>query len=178
MVTNAPISSPCSPVLFTASEPLDSHDTTPVWPVYEDAEDSNLGEIPDFPGPRTTTHIYTRHTDPFNPGRVAEVLRQIKIGDDLTEEQRTQVRDLCAEFADTFALAVSEVFPVDFKTFKLTFPEGTLFTTKVNQRPLTPPQREFLYERLNKLEAAGIIRRIAPEDVKAASPTVLAQKAH
>ncbi|KAG2742837.1 hypothetical protein P692DRAFT_20695421, partial [Suillus brevipes Sb2] len=137
-----------------------------------------LGEIPDFPETQTTPSVYTRQTEPFNPTRVAEVLRQIKIGDDLTAEQRTQVRDLCAEFADTFALAVSEVFPVDFKTFKLTFPEGTKFITKVNQRPLTPPQREFLYERLNELETAGIIRRITPEEVKAASPTVLAQKAH
>ncbi|KAG2743019.1 hypothetical protein P692DRAFT_201724211, partial [Suillus brevipes Sb2] len=46
---------------------------------------------------------------------VAEVLRQVKIGDDLTGEQRTQVRELCAEFADTFALAVSEVYPVDLR---------------------------------------------------------------
>ncbi|KAG2052989.1 hypothetical protein BDR06DRAFT_841587, partial [Suillus hirtellus] len=85
---------------------------------------------------------------------------QIKIGNDLSETQRNQVHDLCIEFADMFALAVSEVFPMDFKMFKLTFPEGTKFTTKVNQRPLTPPQHEFLYERLNELEKAGIIRHI------------------
>ncbi|KAG2100646.1 uncharacterized protein F5147DRAFT_560134, partial [Suillus discolor] len=121
---------------------------------------------------------YTRHTDPFNPIRVTEILRQIKIGDDLTTEQCEQVTSLCSEFADTFALAISEVFPVDFKTFKLSFPEETTFKTKVNQRPLTPPQWEYLYERLNKLKKAGIIRRIEPEDVKAASPTMLAQKVH
>lgn len=62
--------------------------------------------------------------------------------------------------------------------FKLTFPEGTKFNTKVNQWPLMPPQRAFLYERLNKLETTGIICHIAPEDVKAASPTVLTQKVH
>jgi hypothetical protein len=43
----------------------------------------------------------------------------IKIGEDLTEEQRSQVSNLCEEFTDTFALSVSEVYLVDFKTFKL-----------------------------------------------------------
>ncbi|KIK33112.1 hypothetical protein CY34DRAFT_36383, partial [Suillus luteus UH-Slu-Lm8-n1] len=123
-------------------------------------------------------NLYSRHADPFKPEKVAEILQQIKISEDLSPDQREQVHALCAEFADTFALAVSEVFPVDFKMFTLTFPEGTRFNTKVNQRPLTPPQRAFLYDRLNELESMGIIRRIAPEDVKAASPTVLAQKAH
>ncbi|KAG2058527.1 hypothetical protein BDR06DRAFT_843292, partial [Suillus hirtellus] len=121
---------------------------------------------------------YSRHTNPFNPVQVMEILQQIKIRDDLSPAQRDKVCDLCAEFADTFALAISTVFLVDFKTFKLTFLEGTKFTTKVNQRPLTPPQRAFLYEWLNELENARIIWCIAPEDVKAASPTVLAQKAH
>ncbi|KAG1868312.1 hypothetical protein DFJ58DRAFT_837954 [Suillus subalutaceus] len=54
---------------------------------------------------------------------------------------------------------VSEVFPVDFKMFKLTFPEGMKFTTKVNQKPLTLPQREFLYKWLNELEAAQYLSR-------------------
>ncbi|KAG2337909.1 hypothetical protein BDR05DRAFT_848573, partial [Suillus weaverae] len=80
------------------------------------------------------------------PAKVAEVLQQIKIRDDLSLDQWNKVHDLCAEFADMFALAISKVFSVDFKTFKLTFPEGTKFNTKVNQRSLTPPQREFLYE--------------------------------
>ncbi|KAG2748529.1 hypothetical protein P692DRAFT_20685477, partial [Suillus brevipes Sb2] len=122
--------------------------------------------------------VFTRNSDPFKPERVAEVMCSITIGEDLSVEQWLQVSNLCEEFADTFALAVSEVYPVTFKNFKLTFPAGSTFSTKVNQRPLTPPQREYLYERLNELEAAGIICRIAPEDVKAASPTVLAQKAH
>ncbi|KAG2117458.1 hypothetical protein DEU56DRAFT_761388 [Suillus clintonianus] len=60
-----------------------------VGPVLNDEEDSNLGEVPDFPVP-TSTNVFTRHTDPFNPARVAEVLRQIKIGEDLSPEQRTK----------------------------------------------------------------------------------------
>ncbi|KAH7919814.1 hypothetical protein BV22DRAFT_986463, partial [Leucogyrophana mollusca] len=121
---------------------------------------------------------YTRHKNPHAPARVAEILRLVEIGNDLTEEQRNRVRDMIKHYADNFALSIREVYPVDFKTFKLSFPEGTTFSTKVNQRPLTPPQRAYLYERLNEMAAAGIIRRIAPEEVKAVSPTVLAQKAH
>ncbi|KAG0694479.1 hypothetical protein DFH29DRAFT_815308 [Suillus ampliporus] len=78
-------------------------------------------------------NIYSQHTNPFNPVRVAEIMRVIKISDDLSDDQRSQVRTLCEEFADTFALSVSEVYPVDFKTFKLHFPEGATFKTKVNQ---------------------------------------------
>lgn len=105
-------------------------------------------------------------------------MQLVKIGDDLSEQQHQKVREIIAKYADTFAISVKEVYPVNFKTFKLSFPPGTTFSTKVNQRPLTPPQREYLYNRLNELEDAGIIQRIAPEDVKAAAPTVLAQKAH
>ncbi|KAH7918438.1 hypothetical protein BV22DRAFT_978648, partial [Leucogyrophana mollusca] len=121
---------------------------------------------------------YTRHTDPFNPKRVAKILDLIRIGEDLTPSQRQQVCNVVRQYADTFAATVREVYPVNFKKFKLSFPEGTTFSTKVNQRPLTPPQREYLYTRLNGLTEAGIIRRIVPEDVKAVGPTVLAQKAH
>lgn len=179
MATTPLSDAPCSPVSFPPESTPNTQDDKEnnVWQVHADTNEV-LGEIPDFPKSTQTTNVFTRHLDPFKPERVAEVMRSITIGEDLSEEQRQQVRALCEEFADTFALAVSEVYPVTFKTFKLTFPEGTTFSTKVNQRPLTPPQREYLYERLNELEAAGIIRRIAPEDVKAASPTVLAQKAH
>lgn len=179
-VTNSSSITPCSLILFTAQDLLQSSPAA-IWPIFQRESDNEeeLGEILDLSTMSTATPgIYTRHTDPFNPNHVSEIIWSIKIGDDLSLEQQAQVRELCTEFADTFALAVSEVFPVDFKTFKLTFPEGTTFKTKVNQQPLTPPQREYLYKQLNELEKAGIIRCIKPEEVKAASPTALVQKAH
>ncbi|KAG1873267.1 hypothetical protein C8R48DRAFT_593809, partial [Suillus tomentosus] len=137
--------SPCTPVLFTETAP----------------GDNEIGEVPEFPLPSEDSRgIYTRHTNAFNPVRVKEILKLVTIGEDLTEEQREKVRSFIAQYADTFALTVKEVFPVDFKSFKLTFPAGATFSTKTNQRPLTPPQREYLYARLNEMESAGIIRRI------------------
>jgi hypothetical protein len=158
MATNPSSETPCSPVSFPPEFTPNTQDDKEnnVWPVHADTNEV-LGEIPEFLKPAQATNIFTRHSDPFKPERVAEVMQSIMIGEDLSEEQRQQVRALCEEFADTFALAVSEVYPVTFKTPKLTFPEGTTFSTKVNQRPLTPPQREYLYERLNELETAGII---------------------
>ncbi|KAG1770163.1 hypothetical protein EV702DRAFT_1202573 [Suillus placidus] len=160
-VTKQSSVSPCSPVLFTATTTgNETNPSVPVWPILgqtDHPEDANIGEVPEFPMNEAAPSIYSRRTNPFNPARVAEIMRVIKIGDDLSPDQKAQVHGLCEEFADTLALSVSKVYPIDFKTFKLHFPEGTKFRTKVNQRPLTPPQREFLYERLNELEKAGII---------------------
>lgn len=44
--------------------------------------------------------IFTRKTDPFAKERVEEVLRQVKLGDDLSAAERVEVRALVAEFAD------------------------------------------------------------------------------
>lgn len=44
--------------------------------------------------------VYTRKTDPFAEARVAEVVRLVKVGDDLTTVQREEVKALVAEFAD------------------------------------------------------------------------------
>lgn len=58
------------------------------------------------------TSLFTRQTDPFKPKRVAEILRQIKIGSDVSAEEREQIIALVAEFADCFALSVREVLPI------------------------------------------------------------------
>ncbi|KIJ15366.1 hypothetical protein PAXINDRAFT_77388, partial [Paxillus involutus ATCC 200175] len=144
------------------------------------SEDPNTptGEIPDLQPKTGEDNIWTRHTDAFNPKHVARNQEMIQIGDDLTAAELTKVRKLIDEFADTFAASVSKVNPVEFKSFELNIPPGMTFPTKVHQRPLTPPQRDFLYERLNKLTKAGILRHIVPEEVKAVGSTVLAQKAH
>lgn len=48
---------------------------------------------------------------------------------------------------------------------------------KVNQRPLTPPQKEYLNNKINEMIEAGIIEPCHPDQVKCVSPTTLAQKA-
>lgn len=53
-----------------------------------------------------------------------------------------------------------------------------VFSKKVHQRSLKGPERDYYYPRLDELERCGVIRKIAPEDVKCVSPTTLAQKPH
>ncbi|KAG1895071.1 uncharacterized protein F5891DRAFT_1194580 [Suillus fuscotomentosus] len=129
MVTESSTFTPCSPSIATVSPSVrdDTSKENNIWPIHMDASE-HLGEIPNFPKTTQKNNVYTRNSDPFNKDHIAEVLKSIMIGEDLSTEQRQQ--------------------------------------------------RAYLYERLNELESAGIIRRIAPEEVKAASPTVLAQKAH
>jgi hypothetical protein len=61
---------------------------------------------------------------------------------------------------------------------RLDIPKDATFHMKVHQRPLTPPQRQYLYDSIDKMLEAGIIEACKPEDVKCISPTTLAQKAH
>ncbi|KAJ7129966.1 hypothetical protein C8R43DRAFT_1133938 [Mycena crocata] len=100
--------------------------------------------------------VYTRASDPFNPARVAQILESVKIGPDLMEEQCLEVREMVAEYADIFALAVSEVFLVKGVVYSPKIPEGHQFSTKA----------EYLHQQVEVLEKAGIICPIHPRDVK------------
>ena len=96
----------------------------------------------------------------------------------MTEDEHTHVREFITEWADIFALSVSEVTPVDNAVHYLDIPPGTTFFTKVGQKLLTPPQRKYLYESLDTMLKAGVIEQCSPDQVKCVSPTTLAQKAH
>ncbi|KAG9088268.1 hypothetical protein FS749_002317 [Ceratobasidium sp. UAMH 11750] len=111
-----------------------------------------------------------RTTDPFKPERVAEILRKVRIGDSLSQEQKTKVENLLGEYADIFALNLSEVLPVDIKQMRLNVPEGATFPKRAGQRKLTKPQRQALYTTLDELEAARIIEQVSQDQVAAVSP--------
>ncbi|QRW11108.1 Retrovirus-related Pol polyprotein from transposon opus [Ceratobasidium sp. AG-Ba] len=117
-----------------------------------------------------------RVVDPFKPERVADILEKIRFGDKLTAAQRSKVEGLVREFADVFALNLSEVLPVDFKQMKLDIPEGTTFPKRVGQKKLTEPQRQALYSMLNELEEAKVIERVSQEQVAAVSPINMVPK--
>lgn len=89
-----------------------------------------------------------------------------------------QVKQLLAEFADCFALSMSEVLPVEGAEHTLNIPEGSKFRTKVNQRPLSVPQREYFYGVLDKMLEADVIGSIPYHEVKCCGATTLAKKAH
>jgi len=88
------------------------------------------------------------------------------------------VKALIAEFADVFALSVSEVKQVKGAVHKLNIEPNAKFSTKVHQKPLTPPQRRYLHEKLQAMLDADIIEPCKPEQVKCVSPMTLAQKTH
>jgi len=122
--------------------------------------------------------LFTRKEDPFQPAMVAEILRQVRIGDDLMAAQQESVEQLITEWADIFALLVSKVFPVDGAVHMLNILVDAMFLKKVHQKPLTPPQRQYLHTKINEMLAAGVIEQCKPGQVKCVSPTTLAQKVH
>jgi hypothetical protein len=81
----------------------------------------------------TGNNIYTRHTDPFKPERIKQILSEVSIGPDTTFEERCEVENLIAEFADCFTLAMSEVNTVLGAVHKLNIPPGTKFRTRIPQ---------------------------------------------
>lgn len=122
--------------------------------------------------------VFTRFTEPRKKERVDEILKQVTIGPDLTDVEREKVREFLTDWADIFALSVNEVKQVKGATHHLNIPPETMFSTKVNQKPLTPPQRKYLHESIDTMLKAGIIEQCLPDQVKCASPTTLAQKTH
>ena len=122
--------------------------------------------------------LFTRLTEPWKKERVDEILKQVKIGPDLTEKERDQALKFLSDWADIFALSINEVKLVDNAVHHLDIPTGTVFSTKVGQKPLTPPQRKYLYESIDTMLKAGVIEQCLPDQVKCVSPTTLAQKTH
>ncbi|KAE9401303.1 hypothetical protein BT96DRAFT_793200, partial [Gymnopus androsaceus JB14] len=113
-------------------------------------------------------NLFTRDVGPdgaFKPERVWEILKQVKIGPGLSQEQRRRVKELISSYTDCFALSVSEVRAVPDSVHRLNIPENTKFSTKVRQKALTPPQREYLHKKIDELLAAGIIERCRPDEV-------------
>lgn len=130
------------------------------------------------PSNNPTKDTFTRTSDPQNPARLKMLLNQIGIRSDLTPTEKSTVTQLIIEFADCFALSMGEVIPVTGAVHHLNIPENAVFSRKVRQRPLTPAQRPWFHKKLDEMLAAGIIAQCHPSEVKAVSPTTLAQKAH
>lgn len=123
--------------------------------------------------------LFTQATDPHNPRRVAEVLKHVAIGSDLSDEQQHKVRNLIAEFVDCFALSVHEVLPIPGAEHHIHIPPDITFPKKIpHQKQLTEAQHVYLSDTIDKLLAADIIEPIRQEDIKCTSPIILSQKVH
>ena len=123
-------------------------------------------------------NIYTRHMEPFKVERVKRIISEITVGPDVTPEQRSQVEALISEFADCFALAMSEVNTVPGAVHKLNIPSDAKFRTKLTQCSLNPAQKKYLHTKVDDMIAAGIVAPIHPRDVCAVAPVVFSKKTH
>ncbi|KAF8871403.1 hypothetical protein BD779DRAFT_1680441 [Infundibulicybe gibba] len=149
-----------------------------IWIVCEDGtgvNDDPGTEQPVMPT-KLSPSVLTRASDPFNTKRVDAVMKEITIGPDVVGEEREAVVQLLREHADCFALSLSEVTPVKGAVHKLNIPEGTKFNTRIGQRRLTSPQKEYYNGVLDKMLEAGIVRPIDHKDVKCCGATTLATK--
>ncbi|KAF8694560.1 hypothetical protein RHS03_08167, partial [Rhizoctonia solani] len=117
-----------------------------------------------------------RASNPFNPGRIAEIQGKVKLGKDLLEEQKRRVRSILGKFADVFALNLSEVLPVSITELRLEVPPETVFPKKIGQKKLTKPQRKALYKMLDELKQAQIVQCVTQDQVAAVSPISLVPK--
>lgn len=114
--------------------------------------------------------------DRFAPERVQRVLKALKIGDDLSGEQREAVVNLVREFADVFALSLTEIQPVEFIQHALNLPPGIKGPRHAHQKQLTEPQLEWLYGILDDMEKASIIKKVPTAAAKWVSAMSLAPK--
>jgi hypothetical protein len=151
----------------------------PVRTVQENGDEEDLGDMQPEVEIGNDHSLFTRTTDPFNPKRVQEVLKHVSIGPDLSPEQREKVVGMLSEFADCFALSVSEVIAIPGAEHHIHVPPNTTFPRKIpHQRQLTEVQKTYLSKSIDELLAADIIEPIRPEDVLCASPLTLSQKPH
>jgi hypothetical protein len=138
----------------------------------------NLIQVNHIDNTGAGSNVYTRHTDPFKPERVARIISEVTIGPDTTPDERREVENLIAEFADCFALAMSEVNTVPGAVHKLNIPPETKFRTRIGQRSLNPAQKEYLHTKVDEMVEAGVIAPIHPRDVRAVAPVVFSKKTH
>jgi hypothetical protein len=71
--------------------------------------------------------ILTRSTNPFKPERVARILQEVTIGQDITGPQRNEVHKLLRDYADCFAPTIKEVNAIPGAVHKINIPEGATF---------------------------------------------------
>ena len=82
---------------------------------------------------KNTESIFTRQTDPFAAPRVEYILQNVKIGTDLTADEKSEVTKLITEYADVFACSLGEVLPIPGAQVDLNILEDMTFQTTVHQ---------------------------------------------
>lgn len=112
------------------------------------------------------------------PERVAKILDLVQIGEDVTEAQCDKVKQLIMEFADCFALSLSEVNLIPGAVHKLNIPKNKTFCMKIPQHSFNSDQRSFMAAKVQEMLKEGIICPMHPREVCCVAPSVLAHKVH
>jgi hypothetical protein len=116
-------------------------------------------------------------TAPFAEEQIDKILSKIEIGPDLTNTQRETVQSLICEYADVFALSLSEVLFVDWYKHKLNVNLDTgKLPTQISQRPVTEAQKTWFNEILDEMEKSFVIQKVPGDFIKNLSSTNLAPK--
>lgn len=122
------------------------------------------------------TNTSLRNTDPFAPARIQEILSQVQIGEDLSIPQRERVRAILTEFADIFALSLSEVRTVDWYKHHLNIDHSVPLPRRAGQRPVAGPQKDWLYSMIDNMEDAHVVKKVSSDFIKALTSTNLQPK--
>lgn len=117
-----------------------------------------------------------RLTNPFTEEHVEEILQKIAIGPDLTTEQRNEVKALICDYADIFALSLSEVKVINWYKHHLNVDPTVKLPKKTAQRPVTEAQKDWFHSILDEMENAHVIQRVPGDFIKALSSTNLQPK--
>jgi hypothetical protein len=146
--------------------------------VMGDQTIDNLGDLDDRMETHGLVEQLHRTSDPrsWDPDRVHIIQEEVTIGPSCSAPQREWVLTLVAEFADVFALTLSEVRPVKFIEHKIHVPQGVKLPLHHRAKPLTEGQRAWFHRRVDKLVEAGIIMPISFHDVKCVNAVVMADK--
>lgn len=114
--------------------------------------------------PAPTLHLYLAEDTPTLAERQAEIRRVVKLGDELSAEERERVYALLDEFAPQFAFSLAEVQATDTVTMHIPTPDAV--PTRARHRPTNAPeQKEFLHDEVQRLLDAGILVKVHYDDV-------------
>ena len=83
------------------------------------------------------------------------------------------MRSLIHEYADVFAISLSEVLYVDWYKHKLHIDPNQTFPTRVNQCPITEGQKEWFNNILDDMEKSYVIQKVLGDFIKNLSSTNL-----
>ncbi|KIM58950.1 hypothetical protein SCLCIDRAFT_76242, partial [Scleroderma citrinum Foug A] len=122
--------------------------------------------------------IFMRHTDLFNPKQIEHIVNAVTLGEDLTMDEQAVAEALVVEFADVFTCSLSEVLLIPDAKVDLNIAKNARFNTSIRQRPLSPPQKQYMHKWIKQMFDAGMIEHADITQIKHIAPTVLTQKTH